>query len=312
MAAQGIGRAWCFTCFDVDWLPPVSDSIRYLIMQLEQCPDTGRMHWQGYVELSRASRMQGCKTLLACPTAHLSLRKGSREEARDYCLKEESRADPEGLPYIQGDWDLGGQGTRTDRKREAEAYAEAWKPEVTVAEARALLIRECPRDMALYGDRIEANLKVGKRPRIEWVPRYSETQWLLPVPMQTWLAEELPKTERARCLVVVGPTRLGKTEWARHIFPREHMYCRGIFNLDKWDPTAKVLILDDLEWKYIPQKKTLLTQMGESEFTDKYRSKRTINVTMPAIVLCNTIPEFDEVRYWVENTTVVEINSRLY
>ena len=52
-----------------------------------------------------------------------------------------------------------------------------------------------------------------------WEPKYKGCPWLETPEMKRWREEELPKAERAKCLILVGPTRLGKTQWARHLFP---------------------------------------------------------------------------------------------
>ena len=61
-------------------------------------------------------------------------------------------------------------------------------------------------------------------------------------------------------------------------------------NIRKWRDDAALLVLDDIPWEFIPQKKSLLTQMGEAEVTDKYTPKKTIWVNMPAVVLQMTPP----------------------
>ena len=52
------------------------------------------------------------------------------------------------------------------------------------------------------------------------------------------------------------------------------MYFRGMTNIRKWRDDAALLVLDDIPWEFIPQKKSLLTQMGEAEVTDKYTLRR--------------------------------------
>lgn len=109
-------RAWVFTehqweamlaGLQVDGLP---EGIRYIVLQLERCPDTGRLHLQGYVELLSSLRMSSMKSVLS-GTAHFELRRGTRDEARDYCMKEETRVDG---PWEYGDWRKGGAGARND------------------------------------------------------------------------------------------------------------------------------------------------------------------------------------------------------
>lgn len=86
-------RNWCFTIHekhggDVTSLASHPDT-RYVVSQLEVCPTSGRTHTQGYIELHRAKRLAGM--LKMCP-AHYERRRGTAAQARDYCMKEETRA----------------------------------------------------------------------------------------------------------------------------------------------------------------------------------------------------------------------------
>ena len=72
------------------------------------------------------------------------------------------------------------------------------------------------------------------------ISEYVGCPWLEPPALKRWREEELPKKERGRCLVLVGPTRLGKTQWARHLFPTEHIYYRGLTNFRKWDDFGSI------------------------------------------------------------------------
>lgn len=185
--------------------------------------------------------------------------------------------------------------------------------EPNLEDALQIIKAGAPRDFVIFNNQINSAMANLKKPKKEWSPRFLETNWNPTELMKRWVREEMTKAERARCLILCGPTRIGKTEWARHLFPSAHMYFRGMFNLEKWNPNAKIIILDDIEWEFIPQKKTLLTQMGEGTMTDKYKHKTTIYVDMPAIVLCNTLPDFGkESAYWVENSMIVEITDKLY
>lgn len=104
-------RAWCFTCFDTEYAIDFDDfeDARYLVYQTELCPTTYTPHYQGYIEFKRPVRRTAVTKILKrtdCRT-----RWGTREEARAYCMKEDTRADG---PYEFGVWEEGGQGTRTD------------------------------------------------------------------------------------------------------------------------------------------------------------------------------------------------------
>lgn len=107
-------RSWVFTAFNLALLPllqaSVPNGVRYLVMQEEVCPETGRQHYQGYVEFNSPVRMRKVKELLQDEAMHLEVRKGSRDEAREYAMKEETRVNG---PYEFGTW-IQGQGTRSD------------------------------------------------------------------------------------------------------------------------------------------------------------------------------------------------------
>lgn len=107
-------RNWCFTIFDENWRHECNlDGIKYMVYQRERCPDTGRLHYQGYLELERSQRLAKVKSMLGSETAHLEGRQGKREQARAYCMKEESRDQD---PHECGDWNWSDQGKRTDMK----------------------------------------------------------------------------------------------------------------------------------------------------------------------------------------------------
>lgn len=106
-------RHWCFTlpnpkaCLDFQ----SSDCIRYAVYQEEVSNDTGLHHFQGYIELDRAARLSYVKKLKGLEKGHFEIRKGTRDQAREYCMKEDSRVDG---PWEYGVWEAGGQGKRND------------------------------------------------------------------------------------------------------------------------------------------------------------------------------------------------------
>lgn len=78
----------------------------YIVYQKEK-GDEGTEHYQGYVEFSKRMTMKTLKKINA--RAHWEKRKGNQRQAREYCMKEDTR--------IDGPWELGEfkqQGKRTD------------------------------------------------------------------------------------------------------------------------------------------------------------------------------------------------------
>lgn len=104
-------RAWCFTLNNpeedeqhdmAEW-----PDCKYLIYQLE-LGEEGTLHHQGYCEFGKAKRLAAVRRLL--PHAHWEPRKGTAQQAIDYCRKEDTACtDPveQGTPSA-------GQGQRTD------------------------------------------------------------------------------------------------------------------------------------------------------------------------------------------------------
>lgn len=83
--------------------------VRYAVYQKERGSETGYDHWQVYMELKKPVRLAALKKLFH--SGHYEKRRGTREEARAYCMKEDTRIEG---PYEIGTWEAGGQGTRTD------------------------------------------------------------------------------------------------------------------------------------------------------------------------------------------------------
>lgn len=82
-------RNYCFT----SWIEPkiTSEIPTYYIYQKELSPTTKREHWQGYIELSKPCRVSFVKSILGDKSAHIEARKGTADQAIEYCKKLESR-----------------------------------------------------------------------------------------------------------------------------------------------------------------------------------------------------------------------------
>lgn len=108
-------RSWCFTLNNyteeevfavADWADKADT--RYIIFGFETGAKNGTEHIQGYIELKKPMRLSAMRTTYS-QRAHWEARKGSREQARDYCKKE-------GVWEEYGCWEAGGQGARNDLK----------------------------------------------------------------------------------------------------------------------------------------------------------------------------------------------------
>lgn len=142
-------RHWVLTAFPEDqehpeqWIEErkaiLSDSekIRYFIGGIETAPETGTKHIQGYIELATMANkwsMKKMKTFLGDNMLHLEGRRGTRQQARDYCLKEDKNA-------VQiGKW-IKGAGARTDLEQLADSVKEGKSTEWIANEMPGQYIR---------------------------------------------------------------------------------------------------------------------------------------------------------------------------
>lgn len=82
-----------------------------------------------------------------------------------------------------------------------------------------------------------------------------------------WIDHHFSRAKRAKCLILIGPTRTGKTSFAMSL-PGRVNYFKGRWNLDAWNDYARYSVYDDIPWDQFenlnyPNKKHLLTQNGQ-------------------------------------------------
>lgn len=84
-----MARDWCFTCFDTDKeLSFDKDNCRYICYGRERCPTTDREHYQGFAIFKRTCRVPKAKLWVGGGDGtHLESKRGTRDQARDYCRK---------------------------------------------------------------------------------------------------------------------------------------------------------------------------------------------------------------------------------
>lgn len=123
-------------------------------------------------------------------------------------------------------------------------------------------------------------------------------------------------TGRPKSLIIFGPTRIGKTIWARSL--GKHAYFPGLFMLEGFSPTdSKYAVFDDMVngIASIPNWKAWLGGQKEFVVGDKYMKKQRIKWDKPCIMVGNIDPREDmrqEDIEWLEgNCVIVPITSTL-
>lgn len=131
-------RNYCFT-YMVDKLENgkmlkkgFDTKVKYLIFQKEKCPTTGKEHLQGYIELLKPMRFNAVKGMFFSNSVHLEKRMGTRDQAIEYCSKEESR--------IEGPFEWGEKGKTQGHRTDLDIATEALKNGKSIEEVAL----ECP------------------------------------------------------------------------------------------------------------------------------------------------------------------------
>lgn len=137
----------------LDW-----NDARYVVYQKEKGAE-GTPHFQGYVLFNKPKRLNAVKKLNG--RAHWEPRRGTHEQARDYCMKEETRI---GAPIELGEPPA--QGKRTDVEQLVEM---AKDPKMSVAD----ICDELPASYARMYKAV-AHIKSLYVPKREWK---TEVHW---------------------------------------------------------------------------------------------------------------------------------------
>ena len=95
-------------------------------------------------------------------------------------------------------------------------------------------------------------------------------------------------------MILYGPTRTGKTLWARSL--SKHAYFGGLFCLDESLDDVDYAIFDDMQGglKFFHSYKFWLGAQRSFYATDKYKGKKLIFWGRPSIYIANQNPLCDE------------------
>jgi len=112
--------------------------LQYIIFQEERAPDTGTIHFQGYLEATNTVRLQWLKNNFN-PRAHYDVRRGTQEEAIAYCSKEETRVEG-GLSKQLGQRRAGATSAAEKKRQRIEALDNIRAKRIKLAEIDSELL----------------------------------------------------------------------------------------------------------------------------------------------------------------------------
>lgn len=284
----------------------------YVCIAREAYPTVEGHHFHIFVQFKEILDVQSDKYFdLAQYHPNIQLAK-SDKPAAFYCKKDgEFWEDGTLVPFF-------GERKRKRADDVDEIYSAGLRNSTTPQEFMDYIREHAPRDFATSYERLLAMANAVFTPpdRPQYVPIHTRDEFTkVPQEMDDWVMQylECPQPDRPKTLIVVGPTRLGKTDWARSL--GRHVYFNGMFMLDLWDQHAQYAIFDDIDWKYIINAKGFLGGQRELVVTDKYRRKVLLQWNHPIIWLTNKpLVEHEGIDLnWIEgNAKIVQLTERLY
>lgn len=135
---------------------------------------------------------------------------------------------------------------------------------------------------------------------------------------------ESPRPLRPKALFLVGPSRLGKTQFVRSL--GEHAYVNNLWDLAAFDGKSDAfwhsgyVVFDDLKWSTFEHSaKSFCGAQRDFSVTDKYKRKRRLVGGLPCIVNLN-IDEYENEGWktfaqgsWgMENVVVVLVIHKMW
>lgn len=166
---------------------------------------------------------------------------------------------------------------------------------------------------------ISSFLKTKKAPPAQpHTPEFEVLPWRVPVQLKQWRQRNFSDRagKRPTSLVIIGPPKCGKTEWALS-FGKPAMMNGG------WDvdqirkPDITHLVLNDIHLKGFPHKQDLAGCQTYISATGKYRDEKTLPFGKPVIWTCNpgnSVMKDRALADYLEKSgaTVVRIKKPLY
>lgn len=221
--------------------------VRYGVYQREK-GEQGTEHFQGYAEFHKTQRFSALKKWL--PTAHFEPRKGTRDQARNYCMKEDTRVD--------GPWEYGTWATQQGKRTDLDNACDTLKDEGV----RGVALKH-PREFVKY----HAGFKALER---HLRPRVNEGKFKL----SDFPVSYVPITDWSKVHVFWGVPGAGKTQFALAHFTSP-LVVRHIDTLKCFVPGVHDgLVFDDMNFTHWPRESQihLLDMEVDSDINVKHET----------------------------------------
>lgn len=271
-------------------------NINYCIIGIEICPDTKNIHYQGYMEFNKSIRFSKIKKIF--PTMHIEKRRGTAQQASDYCKKD-------GKFYVFGEISNQGKKTTINHTKEVLKLKSA-------EEAKEYLIDNLSTRYILSYNNVKSFINDNFKEEKSYLYKSPYSNFINTDIFNEFISNLYVNKDRYKLFVCIGGTCMGKTQYIRSI--GRHIYFRSYVNFEEYKNCDKVdyIVWDDitLDLNYMNKIKGILLSMGDNVLTDKYSKKFNANVNKPHILILNTAIELND--YWLSNIVCINVNSKLY
>lgn len=240
------------------------DDIAYFVCQ-QEVGERGTPHLQGFIQFKNAKSLTAVTSLCGMAGSHLEVRKGTPQEAADYCQEEETR-DPNGVgPFTIGQI----RGTR-----EGQGHRSDWE-----------LVHELAR---------------GGAELVEFLDQVPHLSYPNIGRIPAWRAAHDAEVRRwkTRPIIFYGPPRAGKSTLMRKLAEQHaREYGRGVFEKsdhDKWWDGYSgeyVITIDEMFGGYF-EWNALLKFFEEGSYRVQYKGGSRHMVAKVVYMTCNLHPAF--------------------
>nr|WOF76317.1 replication-associated protein [Sorghum arundinaceum associated virus] len=199
-------------------------------------------------------------------------------------------------------------GTRVDRRRGRTTKDGVMKTLLQTSTSRAEYLNGVKKHFPYeYCVRLQnweyAANKLFPDPVEQYVSPFPDSAFRCNETITDWLGQNIYQVtpeSRPMSLYICGPSRTGKSSWARSL-GRHNYYMNGV-DFSEYDSEALYNIIDDIPFKYCPAWKCLIGCQKNFQVNPKYMKRRRIKGGIPTIVLTN--PDED----WIKQMTPEQLS----
>ena len=187
--------------------------------------------------------------------------------------------------------------------QQAVNYVYASAINTTNKNAALEIIKEkAPKDFILQYHNINANLdKIFQKPPAPYQNPFSQQTYTVPNELQQWAQDNVMDSAarpiRPKSIIIEGPSRIGKTLWARSLGPHNYLCGHVDLNQKVFSNNSWYNVIDDVSPKYLKHWREFIGAQKDWQSNTKYGKPILVQGGIPSIILCNPGPDTSYISY---------------